>query len=88
MKFAFQVGGCAGFLVVAATGYLADRAMDLVLRDAAIGCLIGALLFRWFWTVLVKAFDQTLYAKRLAEAEAAAHAAAEKATPVTPVKSR
>ena len=45
MKFAFLVGGFTGFALVTVAGFTAGRAADLVLRDAALGCLAGALLF-------------------------------------------
>lgn len=73
MKFAFLIGGCVGFVLVAAGGLSAGRAPDLILRDAAIACLAGAFLFRWFWSVVVKAWADTLQTRRAA-AEAAATA--------------
>ncbi|MBE7538280.1 MAG: hypothetical protein HS122_07695 [Opitutaceae bacterium] len=91
MKFIFLTGGFAGFVITAATGFLADRAPDLVLRDAAIGCLAGALLFRWFWSVVIKVFGETMELKRLAAAAEAEAQAAEKAVPVSaaaPAKTR
>jgi hypothetical protein len=84
MKFAFLVGGFTGFALVTVAGFTAGRAADLVLRDAALGCLAGALLFRWFWTVVIRAFTETMTLKRVAaEAEEEAQAAA-KAIPVGP----
>ncbi len=74
MKYAFLAGGFLGFSLTVVTGLLAGRVPDLVLRDAAIGCLAGALLFRWFWSVLTKAFIATVQAKRAAEAAALAAA--------------
>ena len=74
MKFVFLAGGFAGFLLTLLTGFLAGRAPDLVLRDSALGCLVGALLFRWFWSVFVKALTEAVALKRAA-AEAAAAAA-------------
>ena len=74
MKFVFLAGGFAGFFLTLLTGFLAGRAPDLVLRDAALGCLAGALLFRWFWSVFVKALTEAVALKRAA-AEAAAAAA-------------
>lgn len=70
MKFAFLAGGFAGFLLAALSGLLAGRASALVLRDAALGCLAGAFLFRWFWSMVVKAMAATLERRR-AEARAA-----------------
>ena len=58
MKFAFLVGGFTGFALVTVAGFTAGRAADLVLRDAALGCLAGALLFRWFWSVVIRAFTE------------------------------
>jgi len=82
MKFAFLVGGFTGFALVTVAGFTAGRAADLVLRDAALGCLAGALLFRWFWSVVIRAFTETMTLKRVAaEAEEEAQAAA-KAIPV------
>jgi hypothetical protein len=72
MKTLFLAGGFAGFALSALTGFLAGRAPDLILRDAAIGCLVGALLVRWFWGVLLSGFHETLIAHRRAIEEAAA----------------
>lgn len=71
MQFVFLAGGFAGFALAAVTGVLAGREPDLVLRDATIGCLAGALVFRWFWNVLIKALIEALQAKRAADAAAA-----------------
>lgn len=83
MKYAVLCFGAAGFAIVAATGLAHGRALDLVLRDAALACLLTAWVGRWFWTVLESAFAQTLAARRAAalaaeEAEAAAQATANK----------
>lgn len=72
MKFVFLAGGFAGFLCAAAAGYLADRSWDHIFFDAAIGCLVGALLFRWFWTVLVRGIRETILARHAAATAAAA----------------
>jgi hypothetical protein len=76
MKFIFLVGGLLGFLCAAGTGWVAGRASDRVLLDGALGALGGALLFRWFWTVLLEALRQTLVARQEAAVAAAAAAAA------------
>jgi hypothetical protein len=78
MKFIFLIGGFAGFSVASITGILAGREPDLVLRDSALACIASAILFRWFWSVLVKALTEAVTAKRaaVAAAEAAAAAAA------------
>jgi len=88
MRFMFLSGGFIGFVIVALTGFLSDRALDLVLRDAAIGCLAGAFLFRWFWSVWIGAIVHAVQAKRAALAAAEEAAAAAKATPVAAAKTR
>jgi hypothetical protein len=76
MKFVFLAGGFAGFLTAAGGSYWAGHAADRVLFDAAVGCLAGAVLFRWFWTVLVRGIRETILLR-----QAAAEAAAAAATP-------
>lgn len=72
MKALFLAGGAAGFLLCLAAGFSAGRGADVILRDAALGCLAGALLVRWFWMVLVKGFREALTIHRRAVEEAAA----------------
>ncbi len=76
MKFVFLLGGIAGFLCAALAGYAADRTADRIFFDASIGCLVGALLFRWFWTVLVRGIRETILARHAAATAAAAAAPA------------
>jgi hypothetical protein len=79
MKTFFLLGGFAGFLICAGAGLLAGHAPDQILCDAAIGCLGGALLFRWFASVLLRACAQSLADRRAAarrEAEARSDAVA------------
>lgn len=76
MKFVFLAGGFAGFLIAAGGSTWAGHAADRVLFDAAVGCLAGAVLFRWFWTVLVRGIRETILLR-----QAAAEAAAAAATP-------
>lgn len=75
MRFIFLVGGFVGFFLVTVTGLLADRNIDLVLRDASIAALAGAILFRWFWSIFVKLLSQAVRSKR-ATRQAAEDAAA------------
>ena len=72
MKFIFLIGGVLGFVLAAATGWLADRVPDRILLDSALGCLAGALLFRWFWTVLLRGLRETILIRQKATAIAAA----------------
>lgn len=74
MKFVFLAGGCAGFVFTAAASYWADHQPDRILFDGAVGCLVGALLFRWFWTVLVGGIRETIRARNAATTAAAAAA--------------
>ena len=71
MKFIFLTGGCAGFVTAAAGSFWAGHESDRVLLDGAVGCLAGALLFRWFWTVLVRGIRETILARHAAAAAAA-----------------
>jgi hypothetical protein len=72
MRFIFLFGGVLGFAVAAATSWLAERGPDRILLDAAVGCLAGALLFRWFWTVLLRGLRETILIRQKAAAAAAA----------------
>jgi hypothetical protein len=72
MKFVFLAGGCAGFLFTAAASYWADHEPDRILFDGAVGCLVGAMLFRWFWTILVRGIRETIIARHAATTAAAA----------------
>lgn len=80
MKYVFLMGGIAGFSLTAAASHLAGHAVDRVLLDASVGCLCGALLFRWFWSVLLSGMRETMLQRHAAATAAAAHAA----TPATP----
>ena len=71
MRFVFLCGGTLGFVLAAIAGWLADRTADRILLDAALGCLTGALLFRWFWTVLLRGLRETILTRQKAAALAA-----------------
>ena len=88
MQFIFLVGGFAGFVLTAASSYFAGHQPDRIFLDASVGCLISALLFRWFWTDLVRGIRETILARQaVAAAAAAAAAPAAPATPATPANS-
>jgi hypothetical protein len=70
MKFIFLAGGVAGFALAAATGLYFGRPPDRILLDAATGCLVGALLFRWLWSVFLRGFRETYLANQQAAAKA------------------
>lgn len=88
MRSIFLLGGFLGFSLVGLTGWLSDREVDLVLRDAALGALACALLMRWFWGMWVKAIVHTVAAKRAALAAAAEAEAAASAKPANTAKAR
>jgi hypothetical protein len=71
MKFVFLSGGFAGFIVAGAGSFWAGHQPDRVLLDGAVGCLVGAILFRWFWTVLVRGIRETILARQAAATPAA-----------------
>jgi hypothetical protein len=68
MRFVFLLGGVAGFSLATLSGWIAGRAADRIFFDAALGCLVGALLFRWLWNVLLRGLRETLLARRPAPA--------------------
>jgi hypothetical protein len=72
MKFVFLCGGVTGFTVTGAASLWAGQSAPRVLLDASLGCLAAALLFRWFWAVLVHGLRQTLLARHAAAVSAAA----------------
>lgn len=71
MKFVFLSGGFAGFVLAGFTGWLAEHSAQRIFLDAAVGCLAGALLFRWFWTVLVGGIRETILSRHAAAVAAA-----------------
>ncbi len=68
MKFIFLAGGAAGFLATGAASLWAGHQPERALFDGAVGCLAGALLFRWFWTVLVRGIRETILTRHAAAA--------------------
>ena len=72
MKFVFLAGGFVGFVVSGGGSYWAGHEADRMFFDGAVGCLAGALLFRWFWTVLVRGIRETILARHAAAASAVA----------------
>jgi hypothetical protein len=72
MKFVFLAGGFAGFLTTAGASLWAGHEPDRILLDGAVGCLVGALLFRWFWTILVRGIRETIHIRNAAATAAAA----------------
>ena len=72
MKSIFLAGGFAGFLSAGLTSYWVGHQPDRILFDAAVGCLVGAMLFRWFWTVLLRGLRETILIRQKAAATAAA----------------
>ena len=71
MKFIFLAGGFAGFLTAGIGSFYAGHQPDRIFFDGAVGCLAGALLFRWFWTVLVRGIRETILARHAAATAAA-----------------
>jgi hypothetical protein len=74
MKFIFLSGGMIGFVSGAAASFWTGHQPDRIFLDGAIGCLAGALLFRWFWTVLVRGIRETILARHAAATASAAAA--------------
>lgn len=72
MRYVFLLGGACGFCLAAGTSFAMERAADRVFLDGAVGCLAGALLFRWFWNVLLAGLRETMQARHRALAAEAA----------------
>lgn len=70
MKFVFLTGGLSGFLLGLVTSWMLDHAPDRVFLDASVGCLAGALLFRWFWKVVLTGLRDTVVARHRASVAA------------------
>ncbi len=63
MKFVFLSGGLFGFVLGLVTSWALDHAPDRVFLDASVGCLAGALLFRWFWKMVLAGLRDTVLAR-------------------------
>jgi len=72
MRYVFLSGGVLGFAVAAATSWLNDSTPNRLLLNSAVGCLAGGMLFRWFWTVLLRGLRETILHRQKAAATAAA----------------
>jgi hypothetical protein len=72
MKFIFILGGLTGFLVATIAGWAADRSASSILLDSMCGAVVGACLFRWFWSVLLRGMRETYLARQRAADLAAA----------------
>jgi hypothetical protein len=66
MKFIFLLGGLTGFVTAIVAGWSADRAPDAILFDAMVGCLVGAVLFRWLWVVALRGMRETAVVRQQA----------------------
>ena len=76
MKFIFIAGGLAGFLAAGTGSFFAGHSFDRVFFDGAVGCLAGAVLFRWFWTIVLAGLRDTVVARYRASLSTPAHAPA------------
>ena len=52
MKYFLLIGGFFGFFIVFASGIMAGNDLSIVLRNATIGCVCGAMLMRGFRLLL------------------------------------
>ena len=66
MRFIFLLGGMSGFAVAGVTSWYADCGPGRIFFDAACGCLVGAMLFRWFWTVVLSGLRETVHLRHKA----------------------
>ncbi len=87
MRYVFLLGGFTGFALAGIASQVAGHGADRVFLDAAVGCLCGAVLFRWFWTIVVRGFRETVI-QRHAAAVAAVAASPEPTVAPPPVPPR
>ena len=52
-----------GFTLGLITSWLLDHSPDRIFLDASVGCLVGAVLFRWYWTIVLGGLRDTLVAR-------------------------
>jgi len=71
MRFIFLSGGVLGFILAGAASWAADCGPGRIFFDAACGTLVGAVLFRWLWTVLLRGVRETFVARQQAALAAA-----------------
>lgn len=84
MRYVFLLGGLVGFTLAAGTALFVGHAPGRIFLDGAMGCLAGALLFRWLWNILLGGLRETMVARQ--RAAVAAEAAKAKPEPL-PFKS-
>lgn len=63
MKFVFLLGGLLGFSLGLLMSWALDHAPDRIFLDASVCCLVGAVLFRWFWTIVLAGLRDTVVAR-------------------------
>lgn len=64
MRFIFLLGGLLGFVLAGASSWWGEGTPGRIFFDASLGCLVGAVLFRWLWTVLLGGLRETLVARQ------------------------
>lgn len=74
MRYVFLLGGLFGFALAAGTAFIMERGPDRIFLDGAVGCLVGALLFRWLWGVMLSGLRETMVARQRAAAAEVAKA--------------
>lgn len=84
MRYIFLFFGFVFFAMVFAVGIWAERSFALVVRDACLSALVGALAGQWFWQRVVAAMRHTFMLKHAAMLAAAKLAREKKSTPVAP----
>ena len=60
MKYFLLIGGFCGFTAAFVAGLAVGRDLSIVLRDATIGCLGGAMLLRGFRVVMTSQLKQLI----------------------------
>jgi len=63
MRYFLLIGGFAGFALVFVSGFYAGNRPASALLDAAVGCVVGAMLFRVLHAAFVSGLKERLLEK-------------------------
>jgi cell division protein FtsL len=70
MKFFTALGGFLGFALVMGLGLATGRRSVMLLFEASLACMVGAMLFRWWHRLLLQGVQAAQHERRAAAAAA------------------
>jgi len=74
MRYFMLFGGFIGFLLTFSIGLYSGNALDTALVDGGIGCVVGAVLMRFFRQIIARCARAVLMEKAMEKARARAAA--------------